>query len=205
MNSEEVNTRRIAEMTEAEIHGVVEQLTAYAARLIGSKRWRFGKAGLLPGGRSLDDIVHAAFENVLKGGEWAEDKPLWLVLQGYVRGLVGRLAISCENQLVTGIDDKRPNSEESWGSAVEAMASPEVSPVEIIQRANDDVVLLEILDAFDEGAPERLIVESIISGAPTRAEVLSDTGLSKGEYEAAKKRLRRFLEKYRQQLEKTRQ
>lgn len=186
-------------MTEAELHDVMDRTTAYAARLISGRRWRFGGAGFLPGGRSACDLAQSAFENILNGGKWDEDKPLWLVLQGYVRGLVRNLAISSENCLVSGIDDKRSLEEETWRSAVEQMASDDPHPAEILQRMEDDEVMLDVVDAFEIGSPERRIVESVLNGASKRAEVLSETGLKSAEYEAAKKRLRRFLEDFRQQ------
>lgn len=186
-------------MTEAELHDLMDRTTAYAARLISGRRWRFGPGGFLPGGRSASDLTQAAFENILNGGKWDEDKPLWLVLQGYVRGLVGNLAISPENRLVSGIDDNRSLEEETWKSAVEQIASGDSHPAENLQRMEDDDVMLDVVDAFEIGSPERMIVEAVLNGASKRAEVLEESGLKAAEYEAAKKRLRRSLEDFRQQ------
>lgn len=186
-------------MTEAELHDLMERTTAFAARQISGKRWRFGKGGFLPGGRSACDVAQAAVENILNGGKWDEDKPLWLVLEGYVRGLVGNLARSCENRLVSGIDDKRPLGEETWSSAVEQIVSGDFDPAENLQRAEDDDVIIDVVDGFEIGSPERRIVEAVLNGASKRADVLAETGLKAAEYEAAKKRLRRFLEDFRQQ------
>ena len=186
-------------MTEAEIHDLMDRTTAFAAHLISGKRWRFGSGGFLPGGRSACDLAQAAFENILNGGKWDEDKELWLVLQGYVRGLVGNLANSCENRLVSGIEDKQPLGEEAWSSAVERIESGDFDPAENLQRVEDDDVILDVVDGFEVGTPERRIVEAVLNGASKRAEVLAETGLKAAEYEAAKKRLRRFLEDFRQQ------
>lgn len=186
-------------MTEAEFHDLLDRTTAFAARLISAQRWRFGKGGFLPEGFSAADLAQAAFENILKGGKWDESKPLWLVLEGYVRGSVGNLAKSLENRLISGIDDKLPKGEETWRSAVEQMESADPGPVEIIQRAEDDELILGVVDGLEEGSPERKIVEAILNGASKRADVLAETGLKAAEYEAAKKRLQRFLENYRQQ------
>jgi hypothetical protein len=186
-------------MTESELHELMDRTTAFAARLIAGKSWRFGKGGLLPGGRSACDLAQAAFENILKGGKWDEDKPLWLVLEGYVRGVVGNLAKSCENRLVSGIDDNRPNGDDVWHSAVEQFASDGCDPGENHQRDEDDEVFLEVVEGLKAGSPEKKIVEAFLNGASKRAEVLEETGLKAVEFEAAKKRLQRFLGNYRQQ------
>lgn len=199
MGSKEANERRIAAMTEADLHDLMERSTAYAARMISSKSWRFGKGGLLPGGRSVEDLVQAAFENFLAGGKWDEDKPLWLVMQGFIRGCVGNFAKSWENQRFSNIDDNPADGEESWRSAVEQIATDDPDPVERTHRSEDDDLILEIVDGFKEGSPERRIAESFLYGASKRAEVLTETGLKAEEYEAAKKRLRRFLKDYRQE------
>jgi hypothetical protein len=199
VSSKEANELRLGAMTEAELHDLMERTTAFAARLISCKHWRFGKGGLLPGGRSACDLAQAAFENILNGGKWDKDKPLWLVLEGYVRGLVGNLAISCENRLVSGIDDKQSCGEEAWSSAVEQIASGDFDPAGKLQRVEDDDLILDVVDGLEVGSPERRIVEAVLNGSSKRAEVLAETGLKAAEYEAAKKRLRRFLEDYRQQ------
>jgi hypothetical protein len=98
VSSKAANERRIAAMTEAEIRDVMDRTTVYAEKMISSKSWRSRKGGVLPGGRSAQDLVQAAFENILKGGAWGRSKPLWLVMQGNIRGRVGGLADSLENR-----------------------------------------------------------------------------------------------------------
>ena len=186
-------------MTESEIHDLMERTTAYAVRLISGRSWRFGKGGFLPDGRSAVDVVQAAFENILSGGKWDEDKELGLVLRGYVRGTISNLVNSLENRLVSGIDDRKSKGEESWRSAVEQMESESLAAGDILQRNEDDDIILDIVDGLKKGSPDRMIVESILNGASRREEVLVETGLKPAEYEAAKKRLRRFLDEYRQQ------
>ena len=199
MSSKEANERRLAAMTDAELHDLMDQTTAYAVRMISSKGWRFGHGGLLPGGRSVEDLVQAALENILNGGKWDDHKPLWLVMQGFIRGCVGNLAKSWENRKFSSIDEESVDGEEGWRSAIEQIAADDPDPVERTHRLEDDDVILEIVDGFKEGSPERWIAEAFLNGASKRAEVLAETGLKAEEYEAAKKRLRRFLEQYRQE------
>ena len=198
MSSREANQRRLAAMTDAELHDVMDRTTAYAVSMISSKTWRFGKGGLLPGGHSVQDLVQAAFENFLTDGKWDDNKPLWLVMQGFIRGSVGNLARSWENRNFSSIDEKSEDGEEAWRSAVEQIATDDPDPVERSKRSEDDDLILEIVDGLKDGSPEKRIAESFLNGASKRAEVLAETGLMAEEYEAAKKRLRRFLEDYRQ-------
>lgn len=198
MSSREANERRLAAMTDAELHDVMDRTTAYAVSMISSKTWRFGKGGLLPGGHSVQDLVQAAFENFLTDGKWDDNKPLWLVMQGYIRGYVGNLARSWENRNFSSIDKKSEDGEEAWHSAIEQIATDDSDPVERSKRSEDDDLILEIVDGLKDGSPEKRIAESFLNGASKRAEVLAETGLKAEEYEAAKKRLRRFLEDYRQ-------
>jgi hypothetical protein len=197
VSSKEANERRIAAMTDSELHDLMGRTKAYAGRMISSNSWRFSKGGLLPGGRSAHDLVQAAFENILNGGEWDDDKPLWLVMQGFIRGCVGNLAKSWENRKFSSIDEESADGENDWLSAVEKIAADAPDPVERTKRSEDYDVILQIVDSLAEGSPEKRIAESYLSGASKRAEVLTETGLKAEEYEAAKKRLRRFLEDYR--------
>lgn len=152
----------------------------------------------MPGGRSAHDLVQAAFENILNGGEWDDAKPLWLVMQGFIRGSVGNLATSWENRKISSIDEKSADGDDDYLSAVEKIAADDPDPVEISKRSEAADVIREIVNSLAEDSPERWIVESLCGGASKRAEVLAETGLKAEEYEAAKKRLQRILKDYRQ-------
>lgn len=197
MSSKEANERRIAAMTDDEIDHALDQTTASAVSMISSKSWRSCNGGLLPGGRSAQDLVQAAFENILKGGKWDDDKTLELVLFGFIRGSVGNLAKSWENRNFTSIDEKSADGDEVGLSAIEQIAADDPDLVEKTSPSEDYEVILQIVDSLAEGSPEKRIAESYLSGASKRGEVCSETGLNDKEYEAAKKRLRRFLEDYR--------
>jgi hypothetical protein len=201
VSSKEANERRLEPMTDADLHDLLDRATAYADRLIRSKNWRGSRGGVLPAGKSVQDLVQAAFEKILEGATWDEDKDLAMVLCGIIRGAVGNLANSWENRNFSNPDDQaEPEDEDGWVSAVDRFASSEETADRKASRKEDEDLLLSIIESLKEGSEERRIVESIVfAGAGKRAEVLSDTGLSEKEYEAAKKRLQRFLVNYRRE------
>lgn len=201
MSSKEANERRLEPMTEADLHDLLDRATAYTDRLIQSKNWRGSKGGVFPAGKSAQDLVQAAFEKILEGAKWDEDKDLSMVLCGIIRGAVGNLATSWENRNFSNPDDLAESEDkDGWVSAVDRFASSEESADRKASRKEDEDLLLSIIEDLKEGSEERRIVESVVfAGAGKRAEVLSDTGLSEKEYEAAKKRLQRFLVNYRRE------
>lgn len=201
MSQKEANERRISAITDAEILDLLDRATAYANRLIKGNSWRRTYGGVLPGGNSAQDLVQAAFEKILNGAKWDEDKDLAMVLCGIIRGRVQNLAKSWENRKFSNPEDETESEEDdAAGSAIDQFASADSAADRKVSEKEDEDLLLEIIESLDEGSQERKIVEAIVfSGARKRAEVLEDTGMSEKEYEAAKKRLRRFLENYRQE------
>jgi hypothetical protein len=197
----EANEKRLNAMSDEEIFDLLDRATAYATQLVRSRNWRGSRGGVLPVGKSVQDLVQAAFENILQGAKWDEGKELAMVLKGIIRGMVKNLVESWENRNFYNPDDKAgQEGEDDWVSAMDGFASSEVLADQKAICRDDDDRLLEVIEALKEGSEERRIVESIVfSGARKRAEVLADTGLSEGEYEAAKKRLQRFLGDFRQE------
>jgi hypothetical protein len=98
---------------------------------------------------------------------------------------------------VTSSIDEKSSDGEDGRSVADQIAVDDPDPVERTKRSEDYEVILQIVDSLAEGSPEKRIAESYLSGASKRDEVCSETGLNVKEYEAAKKRLRRFLEDYR--------
>jgi DNA-directed RNA polymerase specialized sigma24 family protein len=201
VSSKEANERRLAAMTDADLHDLLDRATAFADRLVRSKNWRGLQGGVLPAGKSVQDLVQAAFEKILEGAKWDEDKDLAMVLGGIIRGTVKNLVESWENRNFSNPDDHEgPEEEDGWVSAVDRFASSEETADRKISRKEDEDLLLNVIETLKEGSEERRIVEAIVfSGVGKRAEVLAETGLSAKEYEAAKKRLQRFLENYRRE------
>jgi len=201
MSSQEANEARFAALTASEIEELVDRLTAYARKLVASKSWnRGGGIELLPKGFSAKDLVQAAFSNLLGGGDWDEDKPALLVLKGFIKGTVGNLINSSEHKTNDSLEDEFADPEQLWKSATENITDSDPGHSEIVQRDEDDDIFMEAMEGLADGSPDRLIVEAIFNGAAKRDEVLADTGLTASEYEAAKKRLRRYLSDFRQQL-----
>lgn len=200
MSQKAANERRIGTLTDAEIFDLLDRATAYASSLIKSKSWRGARGGVLPNGNSAQDLVQTAFEKILNGAEWDEEKDLGMVLFGIIRGNVKNLVESWENRRFSNPEDITQHQEgDESDSALDRFASSEsVASSKALEKEDEDL-LLEIIESLKEGSEERKIVESIVfSGARKRAEVLEDSGMNEKEYEAAKKRLRRFLENYRQ-------
>ena len=188
-------------MTDAEILDLLDRATAYASRLIKGNSWRGAHGGVLPDGNSAQDLVQAAFEKILNGAKWDEEKDLGMVLCGIIRGNAGNLVGSWENRRFSNPEDKTAMREDDDGdSAIDRFASVDTPADRKASEKEDEDLLLEVIESLTEDSEGRKIVEAIVfSGARKRAEVLADTGMNEKEYEAAKKRLRRFLENYRQE------
>lgn len=187
-------------MTDAEILDLLDRATAYASRLINGNSWRGSRGGVLPDGNSAQDLVQTAFEKILNGAKWDEAKDFGMVLCGIIRGAVKNLVNSWENKRFFNPEDStQSQDEEEAGAAIDQFASAGLESDRKISESADEDLLLEIIESMKEGSEERRIVEAIVfSGAAKREDVLKDTGLKEKEYEAAKKRLRRILEDYRQ-------
>lgn len=188
-------------MTDAEIFDLLDRATAYASRLIKGNSWRRSRGGVLPGGNSAQDLVQMAFEKILNGAKWDEEKEFGMVLCGIIRGTVKNLVNSWENQRFFNPEDETQSQDgEEARAAIDQFTSASLAPDRKVSERADEDLLLEIIESLKEGSDERRIVESIVfSGAGKRADVLKDTGIKEKEYEAAKKRLRRILENYRQE------
>lgn len=188
-------------MTNAEVFDLLDRATAYASRLIKGNSWRGAHGGVLPDGNSAQDLVQRAFEKILNGAKWDEEKDFGMVLCGIIRGTVKNLVNSWENQKFSNPEDGTQSQEDDeFDATINQFASSESTAGRKASEREDEDLLLEIIESLKEGSEERKIVEAIVfSGARKRAEVLEDTGMNAKEYEAAKKRLRRFLENYRQE------
>jgi hypothetical protein len=187
-------------MSDEDILDLLDRATAFADRLVRSRSWRGSRGGVLPAGKTAHDLAQAAFEKILEGAKWDDDKDFAMILGGIVRGMVQKLVESWENRNFSNPDDQAEADEEAgWVSAVDRFASSENAAEQKIVRKEDDDRIVEIIESLKEGSEERRIVEAIFFGAGKRADVLTETGLSEKVYEAAKKRLQRLLENYRRE------
>jgi len=205
VTQKEENEARIAVMTDDELTGLMEQMTAYAVRLIKAVSWRGSQGGILPNGEDGWSVAQTAFMRLLNGAKWDEDKPMWLVLRGIIRGRIQSLCKSKENQLTEGLRDGATKEEENEGLDREGnLADPIASnPRKAMMEQEDEAILMEIIEQLDADGREEesKIISAIVDGALKRTEILELTGLGEQVYEAAKKRLRRgSLKDFRQNL-----
>lgn len=192
--SPDANQSRLDEMPEEEVIDAMERATAFALRLIRSRVWRGLRDGVLPRGRLAEDIVQESFENVLKGSEWAESKPLWLILEGLVRGKVGNLVNSWENRNFTN-PEQIDTRQEQGVSFFDELEAHELSPDEIAARSEEqENFTLDLSEALSDRHEEQLIVDAFMAGIEKRREVADHTGLTVDQVTNAQKRLKRFLE-----------
>lgn len=188
-------------MQDSDIQDLMVRTEAFAVRLLGQYKWRGRYGGVTPECVSAEDLTQFAFEKILAGAKWDEDKPLWLVLEGLVRGEVGNIAKGAENRRIINIEtETHSNKPSSATDHLEEIPDARPCPASTLSRAEDDELFLNVVESLNEGTPERKIAEAIFGGAKKRSEIMTECLLDAATFEAAKKRLRRSLENYRQQL-----
>lgn len=177
------------------MEALLDRLTAHASKRIRSLCWRgVGSDGVLPGGETPTSIVQTAFQNLLKGAKWDEGKDAAMVLMGIVDSRISNLVRSWENRNFCNPKE----SEEGDRSVFDLVPDEGLNPLELLVRAEDDEMALEILDALGDRTPEQRIASAIFGGARKRSEIAEEAQVSLSEYEASKKRLRTALKKFRQ-------
>lgn len=201
MTSKEANEQRIAEMTNDEVLALIEQLTANTVNLIKARSWRNSGSELLPSGEDAQTLVQFALGKVLAGAKWDQDKPIWLILQGIIRGRIQSLVNSPENKRLIDCDE---DSFDKASDEIEKYEEPTPRPPDpsgALEEKEAEELLFGIIEELEQSGrnEEKEIVEAIFAGCLKRTEILEETGLGEAEYEAAKKRLRRYLKEYRQE------
>ena len=122
-----------------------------------------------------------------------------MVMYGIIRSHVTNRVNSLENQNLAPEPRLRTEEGSEDVSVFEVLPDPDcLSPVEFLQRAEDDEKALELLDDFTSEQAEYKVISAIFEGGGKRAEIIKRSGLTEREYEATKKRLRNYLEKKRQ-------
>lgn len=188
-------------MANDEVIDLVNRLTAFAVNYLKGRGWRNGSGKILPNGEDAQSLVQTALEKLLAGAKWDENKPAELVLQGIIKGRVQSLVNSPENK--KSVDREEDGFDEIDGSELNgSLASEVATPIdEILEGESQDKIfaILEELEKLGK-IEEYKIVESIFCGNIKRVDILKDTGLDAKVYDVAKKRLRRFLEDFRQKM-----
>lgn len=184
-------------MSDAELLSLFRRLRTQAERLIASLFWRGGgPKGQLPNGDTAETFVQTAFERILSGAKWDEGKPLAMVMFGIIRSHVTNKVNSWENRNFAPEPRLRTEDGSDGGSAFEVLPDTDcLSPLEFLQRSEDDDKVLELLEDFSSEQAEYKVISALCDGGGKRAEILEQSGLSAKEYEATKKRLRYYLEK----------
>lgn len=195
--SEETNEARLSQMSDSEFIELTDRMTAFTVNYLKGRRWRNGASETLPKGETAQSIVQMAFEKLIAGAKWDEGKPAWLILKGIIQGRVQSLVNSPENKNLIDCDDQVLNE------TLEAR-SPALIKTDQIDAAEENESEDRILGIIDEletlgKEEEKKVVEAILNGNDKRADILQETGFDVKTYEAVKKRLRRFLEKFRQE------
>jgi DNA-directed RNA polymerase specialized sigma24 family protein len=184
-------------MSEAELLSLFRRLRAQAERMIASLSWRgVGRNGQLPNGDTAESLVQTAFERILSGAKWDEGKPLAMVMLGIIRSQVSNKVRSWENRNFSSEPRLKSEDGSDASSAFELLTDPEsLSPLEFLERNEDDEEVFELLDDFSPDQPEYKVISTIFDAGGKRSEIIESSGLTEKEYEATKKRLRTYLEK----------
>jgi len=197
----ESNEVRLASMEDDELLDLMNRLTAFTVNYLKGRRWRNGSGEVLPNGEDSQSLVQTALGKLLAGAKWDEDKPAWLVLQGIIKGRVQSLVNSPENKKLIDCNEQifaEPFEDDFTDSLVDEVTTP---LDEILEKESQDRIFSIIEELENLGKVEECqIVEAIFCGNIKRADILKDTELDDNDYDAAKKRLRRFLENFRQKM-----
>lgn len=189
------NEARLAKLSSQELTDLLARARVYAERLIASLTWRgIGGDAPLPDGDDAQTIVQSAFEKLISGAKWDEGKPLEMVLKGIIRSHISNKVRSWENRNFT-VETGRQNSDEQYDQFDDLPDAVSLSPLEFLERTEDDARILELLEDFAPETPEYKVIFAIYEGACKRAHILEDTGLSDSVYEATKKRIQIHLKK----------
>jgi DNA-directed RNA polymerase specialized sigma24 family protein len=150
----------------------------------------------MPKGDTAESLVQTAFEKILSGAKWDEGKPLAMVMYGIIRSHVTNRVNSLENRKLAPEPRLQADDGSDRASALEVLPDTDsLSPLEFLQRSEDDDRILELLDDFSPEQAEYRVISAILECGGKRADILKESGLTAGEYEATKKRLRNYFEK----------
>ncbi len=197
MGQKERNEERLAGMSDEEIIAVLRQATVLAIKRVEARRWRSGVNGVLPKGSSGEDIAREAFADVLNGATWAEDKPLWLILKGLIYSKVYNQVHSWENKNFVNHNDVL-SDDNMVGKVDPSYAKTTEDTINHAKSdANDDDLILLLVEAVEDKPEEKSVVDAIINGASKRSEIAQESGLTAMQVTNVRKRLKRIIEEIR--------
>jgi hypothetical protein len=190
------------------------ELERYTFSISRNLRWRTRNAVELPGGETVDSIVSKAIEKLFSGDrDWDPEKEpdIRSYLRGVVDSLLNHLAESKDNTLVTAAPEPGSADASAWetGSpkrdpAADWLVPARPSPEAILIRQEETGLEDWALDLLiDECADDKILIEvleAMMDGSDTPAEISKTKGIPIKDVYNAAKRLDRKLEKVRERI-----
>ena len=204
----------LLKVTEDEWRAMAQRLTRYSLTASRQLRWRTQNSQELPGGETVGSIVSKAIEKLYTGERnWDPEKQTNLekYLQSVIDSLLNHLATSDENVIVIAAPESASNDAADWerGSsqrdpAADWLIPPSRSPEAVLAReqrtALEDHALELLLDECSEDPVLFAVVEAMMDGYDTPAEISGAKGLEVKDVYNAAKRLDRKLELVRERI-----
>lgn len=204
----------ISRIADDEWRSIALELERHALSVSRNLRWRTKNALELPGGETVDSIVSKAIEKLFSGErDWdPEAQPdLRAYLKGVIDSLLNHLAQSQENTLITLVPEPGSKNAPSWeqGSSkrdpaadwlVPPSRSPEAALLLQEQTALEDRALELLIDECAEDTILIGVLEAMMDGLETPAEISKAKGLRVQDIYNATKRLDRKLELIRKRI-----
>jgi hypothetical protein len=204
----------VSRISEDEWRSIALELERHALSVSRNLRWRTRNALELPGGETVDSIVSKAIEKLFFGErDWdPETQPdLRAYLKGVIDSLLNHLAVSQENRLLTLVPEPGSKDASAWerGSSkrdpvadwlVPSSRSPEAAVIFQEQTALEDRALELLIDECAVDAILIAVLEAMMDGIETPAEISKAKGIPVQDIYNATKRLDRKLELIRKRI-----
>lgn len=204
----------VSRISDDEWRSIALELERHALSVSRNLRWRTRNALELPGGETVDSIVSKAIEKFFLGErDWdPETHPdLRAYLKGVIDSLLNHLAESQENTLMTLVPEPGSKNAPAWeqGSSkrdpaadwlVPSSRSPEAEALLHEQAAREDRALELLIDECAEDVVLISVLEAMMDGFETPAEISAAKGITVKDIYNATKRLDRKLELIRKRI-----
>lgn len=198
----------VSRISDDEWRDIALELERHALSVSRNLRWRTKNVVELPGGETVGSIVSKAIEKLFRGDrDWdpGAQPDIRNYLKGVIDSLLNHLADSLENTLITSVPPPDSEDAPAWerGSSkrdpaanwlVPRQRSPEATLLER-ERATLEDRALELL--IDECADDKMllgVLEAMLDGVETPAEIAESKNISVKDVYNATKRLDRKLE-----------
>ncbi|MEK6299807.1 MAG: hypothetical protein AABO41_03725 [Acidobacteriota bacterium] len=202
------------QISDDEWRSIALDLERYALSVSRNLFWRTRNPVELPGGETVDSIVSKAIEKLFSGDrDWEPEKEpdIRNYLRDVIDSLLNHLAESRENTLITAAPEPDSAHAPAWESGsskrdpaadwlVPSRPSPEAALLKQEEAALEDRAL-ELL--IDECADDKILIEvleAMMDGSDTGAEISKAKGIPIKDVYNAAKRLDRKLGKVRERI-----